>query len=271
MRRAETRASLSLFMLRVIGHHTLSTVRELGDLATFTGKSFTAAVGARKLGRRIVRAIYDQGVRCLPVILIVGLFTGLVLGLQGYHVLSRFGASGMLGTLVSLTLVRELAPVLTALMLVGQAGSALAAELGIQRNSEQIDALETMGANVHAYLVAPRLIAAVIVYPVHTAFFSLIGMFGGYLSGSVVLPLEPGVYWASVDRAVQGGDVRECFLKAAVFGVLTIAICAWNGFNAHRRRNLTGARAVSASTTRAVVISCITVLAADYVITSFLV
>ncbi|RRK01474.1 ABC transporter permease [Opitutaceae bacterium TAV4] len=258
-------------MLRTLGNHTLLTIQELGDLAQFTGKAFTSAIGSRKLSRRIFRAIYEQGIRCVPVILIVGLFTGLVLGLQGYHVLNRFGASGMLGTLVSLTLVRELGPVLTALMLVGQAGSALAAELGIQRNSEQIDALETMGADAHAYLISPRLIAALIVYPIHTAFFCLIGMFGGYLSGSVVLPLEPGVYWSSIDAAVQGGDVRECFLKAAIFGLLTIAICAHNGFNAHRRRSVTGARAVGASTTRAVVISCITVLAADYVITSFLV
>ena len=144
-------------MTRALGYHTLSIVRELGDFAVFTNRSFMAAVGSRKLGRRVVRAIYEQGVRCVPVILIVGLFTGLVLGLQGYYVLNKFGSSGLLGTLVSLTLIRELAPVLAALMLVGQAGSALAAELGIQRNSEQIDALETMGASVHAYLISPRL------------------------------------------------------------------------------------------------------------------
>ncbi|HEY5793194.1 MAG TPA: ABC transporter permease, partial [Chthoniobacterales bacterium] len=101
--------------------------------------------------RRIVRAVYEQGALCLPVILIVGMFTGLVLGLQGYYVLNRFGSAGLLGALVSLSLVREMAPVLAALMLVGQAGSALAAELGIQRNSEQIVALETMGESSHGY------------------------------------------------------------------------------------------------------------------------
>ncbi|CAM2941996.1 MlaE family ABC transporter permease [Rariglobus hedericola] len=258
-------------MSRFLGQHTLSVVHELGDFTLFTARSFTAAVGSRKLGRRVIRAIYEQGVRCLPVILIVGLFTGLVLGLQGYYVLNRFGSEGLLGTLVSLTLVRELAPVLAALMLVGQAGSALAAELGIQRNSEQIAALETMGASTHAYLVSPRLIAALIVFPVHAAVFSLVGLFGGYLSGSVLLNLQPGVYWSAVHNAVGPQDVRECFTKAAVFGLLTIAICAYNGFNAHLRRNSTGARAVSASTTRAVVLSSITVLAADYLITSLLV
>lgn len=258
-------------MSRFLGQHTLSVVDELGDFALFTARSFTAAVGSRKLSRRVIRAIYEQGVRCLPVIVIVGLFTGLVLGLQGYYVLNRFGSEGLLGTLVSLTLVRELAPVLAALMLVGQAGSALAAELGIQRNSEQIDALETMGASVHAYLISPRLIAALFVFPVHAAIFALVGLFGGYLSGSVLLNLQPGVYWSAVHNAVGPQDVRECFTKAAVFGLFTIAICAYNGFNAHRRSNSTGARAVSASTTRAVVFSSIVVLATDYLITSLLV
>jgi phospholipid/cholesterol/gamma-HCH transport system permease protein len=258
-------------MLRFLGKHTLATVYELGDFALFTGRSFSAAVGSRKLGRRVVRAVYEQGVRCVPVILIVGLFTGLVLGLQGYYVLNKFGSAGLLGTLVSLTLVRELAPVLAALMIVGQAGSALAAELGIQRNSEQIDALETMGASVHAYLISPRLIAALLVFPIQTAFFTLIGLLGGFLSGSVVLALQPGVYWSAVYRAVQPQDVRECLIKAVVFGLLTVAICAYNGFNAHRRKSSTGARAVSASTTRAVVFSSIIVLAADYAITSLLV
>jgi phospholipid/cholesterol/gamma-HCH transport system permease protein len=219
----------------------------------------------------VARAVYEQGWRCLPVILIVGLFTGLVLGLQGYYVLSRFGSEALLGTLVSLSLVREMAPVLAALMLVGQAGSALAAELGIQRNSEQIAALETMGVNSRGYLVTPRLLAAVFVFPAQTALFVAVGLWGGSLSGSWMLGVEPGVYWSSVERAIEGSDVRECLTKALTFGLLTISICAYQGFHAHRIRGATGARAVSAATTKAVVISSIMVLAADYVITSFLV
>jgi phospholipid/cholesterol/gamma-HCH transport system permease protein len=258
-------------MLQSIGRTSLSVVGELGDFALFAGRSFASAVGSRKLGRRIMRALYEQGVRCLPVILIVGMFTGLVLGLQGYYVLSRYGSTSVLGEFVAVTLVRELAPVLAALMLVGQAGSALAAELGIQRNSEQIAALETMGASPHAYLVAPRLIAATLAFPIQTAFFALVGIWGGFLSGSLLLPLQSGVYWSSVHLAVKSADVRECFLKAVVFGLLTTAICAHNGYNTHRRSRATGARAVSASTTRAVVLASIAVLAADYVITSLLV
>jgi phospholipid/cholesterol/gamma-HCH transport system permease protein len=258
------------FMVRLVGAQTLSLVRGLGDYAVFTAESFRSAFATRKLFHRVLRSVFEQGVRCLPVILIVGTFTGLVLGLQGYHVLNRFGSESLLGALVSLSLVRELGPVLAALMLVGQAGSALAAELGIQRNSEQIAALETMGVSSHGYLITPRLLAAVLVYPMQTALFVSVGLWGGWLSGSMLLGLEPGVYWASVERAVEPGDVLECFTKAATFGLLTISLCCYNGFNAHRCTSATGARAVSASTTRAVVLSCVIVLAADYVITSFL-
>ncbi len=258
-------------MLRILGRSGLDVVGEFGDFALFTGRSLLAAIGSRKLGRRIMRALYEQGVRCLPVIIIVGVFTGLVLGLQGYYVLNRFGSTSLLGDLVSLTLVRELGPVLAALMLVGQAGSALAAELGIQRNSEQIDALETMGASPLAYLVAPRLIAALLSFPIQTTFFTLVGLVGGWISGTLVLALQGNVYWSAVFRAVEPADVRECLLKAVVFGLLTTAICAHNGYNTHRRRRASGARAVSASTTRAVVLSSISVLAADYLITSLLV
>jgi phospholipid/cholesterol/gamma-HCH transport system permease protein len=258
-------------MFRLIGGQSLRVVSGLGDFALFTGVSFHSALGSKRLPHRICRAIYEQGALCLPVILIVGAFTGMVLGLQGYYVLNRFGSSGLLGALVSLSLIREMAPVLAALMLVGQAGSALAAELGIQRNSEQIVALETMGVSSHGYLVAPRLIAALIVFPLQTALFVAIGLWGGSLSGSMLLGVEPGIYWSSVERAVDAPDVRECFLKAAIFGLLTISICAYHGYNAHRCRSATGARAVSASTTLAVVHSSIIVLVADYVITSFLV
>jgi phospholipid/cholesterol/gamma-HCH transport system permease protein len=219
----------------------------------------------------LVRAVHEQGARCFPVVTIVGVFTGLVLGLQGYYVLARFGSEGLLGTLVSLTLTRELAPVLAALMVVGQAGSAAAAEIGIQRNSEQVDALETMGIDPHRFLISPRLLASLIVYPMQAAFFTLVGLFGGFLSGCVLLHLDGGVYWSSVMRAVNPEDVRECMIKAVVFGLITTAICCHNGFNAHRRPGLTGARAVGAATTRAVVLSSIAVLAADYLITSALV
>lgn len=256
-------------MLHLIGRKALDTVFGLGDYALFTGRSFSAVMHSKRMWKRIIRAVYEQGTVCLPVILIVGLFTGLVLGLQGYHVLSRFGSVGLLGSLVSLSLVREMGPVLAALMLIGQGGSALAAELGIQRNSEQIDALETMGVSTHGYLVAPRLLASLLVFPAQTALFVVIGFWGGGLSGSLLLGVDSGVYWSSIQNAVESRDIRECFLKAAAFGLLSISICAYQGFHSHRSGAETGARAVSASTTRAVVFSSIMVLVADYVISSF--
>lgn len=258
-------------MVGSLGSYTLAKVRGLGDFALFIARSLAAVTATRRLTGRVARAVYEQGLRCLPVILIVGTFTGLVLGLQGYYVLNRFGSEGLLGALVSLSLVREMAPVLAALMLVGQAGSALAAELGIQRNSEQIVALDTMGINSYGYLVTPRLLASLFVFPAQTALFVAVGLWGGSLSGSLLLGVDPGIYWSSVHRAVESEDVRECLMKAVTFGLLTIGICAFQGFNAHRIRRATGARAVSAATTKAVVLSSIVVLAADYVITSFLV
>lgn len=258
-------------MVESIGSYTLARVAGFGDFALFVGRAAAAVFSTRRLAGLVLRAIYEQGFRCMPVIIVVGLFTGLVLGLQGYHVLNRFGSEGLLGALVSLSLVREMAPVLAAIMLVGQAGSALAAELGIQRNSEQIAALDTMGVSSHGYLVAPRLVASLVSFPMQTALFVVVGLIGGGLSGSLLLGVDPGVYWSSVDRAVDWEDVRECFTKAVTFGLLTVSICAYQGFNAHRIHRATGARAVSAATTKAVVVSCISVLAADYVITSFLI
>ena len=258
-------------MVHLIGRQVLGIVSGFGDFALFTGNSFRASLTSQRLGRRIIRALYEQGTICLPVILIVGIFTGLVLGLQGYHVLNRFGSSGLLGALVSLSLIREMAPVLASLMLVGQAGSALAAELGMQRQTEQIVALETMGVESHGYLIAPRLIASLITFPAQTALFVVVGLWGGALSGSLLLGVDSGVYWSSVERAVEARDLRECFVKATLFGLLSIALCAYQGFHADRCRTATGARGVSAATTRAVVYSSILILVTDYVISSFFV
>jgi phospholipid/cholesterol/gamma-HCH transport system permease protein len=258
-------------LLQAIGQQSLATVAGLGDFATFASRAVAAAPGTRQLAHRLTRSVHEQGVRCLPVVTIVGLFAGLVLGLQGYYVLARFGSTGVLGTFVSLTLTRELAPVLAALMIVGQAGSAMAAEIGIHRNSEQIDALITMGIDPLGYLITPRLLASLIVFPILTVTFTLVGLGGGYLSGSVLLGLDSGVYWSAVHSAIRLPDLRECLLKAVVFGAITISICCHSGFTSHCRKGVSGSRAVSVSTTRAVVLASIATLALDYLITSFLV
>ena len=256
-------------MIPLIGRTALGILSGIGDFALFTGRCLSATPRARRPWPRIVGSLYEQGAVCLPVILIVGVFTGLVLGLQGYHVLSRFGSEGLLGSLVSLSLVREMAPVLASLMLVGQAGSALAAELGMQRNTEQIVALETMGIDSHGYLVSPRLLSCLLTFPAQTALFVIVGLWGGALSGSLLLGVDSGLYWSAIDRSVEERDVRECLLKALVFGILSVSICAYQGFHADRNSSAAGARGVSAATTKAVVLSSISILIADYIVSSF--
>ncbi len=257
-------------MIAATGRYSIEVVRNCGEFAIFVARSLYALIGLRALGAKIIRAIYEMGVRCSPIVLTVGGFTGLVLGLQGYYTLSKFGSASILGSTVALTLVRELGPVLTALMIVGQAGSALAAEIGIQRNSEQIDALDTMGVKPLGFLVGPRLIAALIVFPLHTALFDLVGIVGGYVTGVILLSLESGVYWQNVYTGVTIADVSGGFYKAIAFGFIVTAICAFEGYHTHRKSSEPGARGVSQSTTRAVVFSSVAVLTVDYVITSLL-
>lgn len=257
-------------MIHSLGRSALSVVHELGELSVFSFSSMGAFFKLRHRLAKLIIAIQEIGVRCFPIVATVGLFTGLVMGLQLYYTMVKFGAESALGTAVSLSLIRELGPVLTALMIVGQAGSAMASELGIQRNDEQIDALETMGIHSRGFLVGPRLVASFICFPILVAIFDLIGIFGGYLTGCVLLNVDGGVYWNRVFESVVWADVQGGFIKAWVFGLLTMSICAYRGYHTHRKASYPGVRGVSESATRAVVWSSVGVLAADYLITSFL-
>lgn len=257
-------------MISAIGRSALATIHELGEISLFGSNALIRFFSQRHRLVKLVSAIHEIGVRCFPIVAIVGLFTGLVMGLQLYYTLVKFGADSALGTAVALSLIRELGPVLTALMIVGQAGSALASELGIQRNDEQIDALQTMSIDPLGYLVGPRLLAALICFPLLTAVFDLIGIFGGYVTGCLLLHVDGGVYWNRVFESVDWLDVQGGFIKSLVFGLVTIMICAYRGFNTHRKASFPGVRGVSESATRAVVWSSVMVLALDYLITSFL-
>lgn len=258
-------------MIRTLGRSALHIVAEFGAMTRFSGLALYRFSLQRRRLAKWVTAIHEIGVRCVPIVAIVGLFTGLVMGLQLYYTLSRLGAEAALGDAVALSLVRELGPVLTALMIVGQSGSALASEIGIQRNDEQIDALQTMGIDAKGFLVGPRLWAALLCFPILTACFDLIGIFGGYLTGSVLLNVDAGVYWNHVFDSIEWADVRGGFIKALVFGLLTISICTYRGFYTHLKSSFRGVRGVSESATRAVVFSSVAVLVADYLITSFLI
>jgi phospholipid/cholesterol/gamma-HCH transport system permease protein len=257
-------------MVSLLGRTVLTVVHELGEISLFGSGSIVAFFRMRGRFSKLVIAIQEIGVRCFPIVATVGLFTGLVMGLQLYYTLVKFGAQSALGTAVALSLIRELGPVLTALMVVGQAGSAMASELGIQRNDEQIDALQTMSIDPRGFLVGPRLVAGLICFPMLVAIFDLVGIFGGYLTGSVLLNVDAGVYWNRVFESVGWADVQGGFIKALIFGLLTMTICAYRGYNTHRKASFPGVRGVSESATRAVVWSSVSVLAADYVITSFL-
>lgn len=258
-------------MISYTGKFSIYVILELGRIFIFAGQSLYFFFGQRSPLSQLIFAIREVGLRCSLIVSIVGLFTGLVMGLQLYYTLVKFGAQSALGTAVALSLIRELGPVLTALMVVGQAGSTLASELGIQRNDEQIDALSSMGIRPLGYLIGPRLLAGMICFPILTTFFDLIGIFGGYITGSLLLNLDAGVYWHRVYASVQVADVLGGYLKAFVFGFVCMVICLYYGYNTHAKSQLRGVRGVSQTATRAVVCSSICVLAVDYLITSFLI
>jgi phospholipid/cholesterol/gamma-HCH transport system permease protein len=220
---------------------------------------------------KVVEHIYYIGARSTMIILLIGLFTGMVLGLQSYHALVKFGAEGALGTLVALSLVRELGPVLTSIMIAARAGSAMAAEIGIQRISEQIDALDTMQIDPIGYLISPRIAASIISFPLLTALFDLIGILGGYISGVLLLGANSATYLYRVQASMELKDVTDGFIKTLAFAVIVSLVCCYQGYFAHLRADSHGAKAVGLSTTSAVVLSCVCILVVDYVLTSLLI
>ena len=219
---------------------------------------------------KIIDHTWFIGVKSFFVIVLTGIFTGMVLGLQGYYSLVKFGSEAGLGAAVALTLVRELAPVLTAIMVTARAGSAMAAEIGVMRISEQIDALKTMHINPVRFLFTPRLIASVISFPLLTSLFNVIGILGGYLSGSILIGINQYDYMDTVIKNVDMDDINGGFLKSLVFSLIVTTLCCYRGYYTHLFSGF-GARSVSLSTTNAVVQSCIFILISDYIITYFLV
>jgi phospholipid/cholesterol/gamma-HCH transport system permease protein len=256
-------------VLYPLGKLALGWVGHLGAAAIFLAKSLLAIFRRRQL-HAIWLQIYYLGARTTGIVALVALFTGMVLGLQLYYTLVKFGSVGVLGSAVSLTLVRELGPVLTAIMITARAGSAITAEIGIQRISEQIDALTTMRINPLAYLIAPRIAAALISFPLLTAMFDLIGIAGGYLTGVGLVGGDPGAYLYRVQASVALSDVTGGFIKSLVFAVIVATLCCYHGYFTHLRTDGRGSKSVSLSTTTAVVQSCVFILVADYIVTSFL-
>ncbi|MCX7982978.1 MAG: ABC transporter permease [Syntrophales bacterium] len=256
-------------IIAAIGRKAITYTSSMGAAAIFFTLAFIKIFYPRQ-GKKIVSQVYYIGANSTLIILLVGLFTGMVLGLQSYHALIKVGAQGAMGTLVTLSLVRELGPVLTAIMITARAGSAITAEIGIQRISEQIDALTTMRIDPIRYLISPRIAASFISFPLLTALFDLIGIIGGYISGVLILGANAGTYLYRVQASTDMKDIMDGFIKAVVFAAIVSGVSCYKGYFAHMRTDSHGAKAVGMATTSSVVTSCVFILIADYVVTSLL-
>ena len=248
----------------MLGATTLRFIADLGRLATFSG----AVVRARTVRPLRLRAFLDElyklGVLSIVVITVCGLAVGMVLGLQGYNTLARFGATNSLGAVVGLSLIRELGPVLTALLTTGRAGSATTAEIGTMVATEQLDGLRMMSIDPVHLVVTPKATAMIVVMPLLSALFIVMGLFGGYLVGVALMGVDGGADLSSLESSVDfRDDVAGSMLKALVFGVLVGVIATYRGYTSQPT-----SAGVSAATTSTVVVGSVTILLVDYVITA---
>jgi len=258
------------FPFAPLGRLAIRWVNDIGAASENFAKAF-AQIFRRKQAFPILEQLSHIGAKTVGIVSLIGLFTGMVMALQIYYALAKFGAQGVLGSAVALGLIRELGPVMTAIMIIARAGSSMTAEIGILRISEQIDALYTMRIDPLGYLVSPRIAAAIVSFPLLTALFDAVGIIGGYFTGVMLLGLNSGVYLDQIQAGVGTKDVMGGFLKALIFALMVSTICCFQGYFTHMRAGAHGAKSVSLSTTAAVVLSCVVVLVGDYVITSFLI
>ena len=260
--------STSALALRAFGRVGRGTFRFLGDVGRLSlfGKAMVARVPRRPFRPlEVVVQLEFVGARSVGVVVLSAVFTGLVLALQGYNVLVRFGSENLVGSLVTLSLTRELAPVLTALMVTARGGSAMAATIGNMAVTEQIDALRSLAIDPVQYLGVPRLLASVVALPLLTAAFSLAGIAAAYLFGVSVLGLDGLAFMSNVRSSVEWADVSIGLWKALIFGALIAWIATFRGFT-----TTGGARGVGRSTSRTVVESAVLILCGDYVVTALL-
>ncbi|MAE96089.1 MAG: ABC transporter permease [Deltaproteobacteria bacterium] len=247
-----------------LGTRTLGSIGELGRIARFGGRIVSRSLRRPFRFHRIVREAYDYGVLSLAIVCASGLAVGLVFGLQLYYVLVRFGAEETLGAVVGLSMIRELGPVLTGLLVTGRAGSAMAAEIGMMVATEQIDGMRTMAVDPVKFVVAPKAIALTLSMPLLSALFIVASIFGSYLVGVRLLGLEAGIFLASLESAVVfDTDIVGSGLKALLFGALVALIATFRGYTTGR-----STAEVSRSTTSTVVTGSVCILLADYIFTS---
>jgi phospholipid/cholesterol/gamma-HCH transport system permease protein len=243
--------------------YLLEGVRRLGLVAIFLMRLLVQCVPALGRPGLLLAQIYNAGARSLIIIMLSGLFVGMVLGLQGYDLLQRFGSEEALGTAAALGLLRELAPVITALLFAGRAGTALTSEIGLMRATDQLTAMEIMAVDPLRHVAAPRFLGGVIAMPLLTAIFSVVGLYGAQLIGVQLMGVDKGVFWSQTQGSVDLHDVKEGIVKSVVFGIACSLIAVYEGYNAEPT-----AEGVGLATTRTVVASSVMTLLLDYVLTA---
>jgi phospholipid/cholesterol/gamma-HCH transport system permease protein len=250
--------------VRALGIIAIGAVERVGRAAMFL---YEVVSGSWELLRRfylVVQQVYAVGVLTLLIILVSGLFVGMVLGLQGYNTLSKFGSANSLGLLVALSLVRELGPVVTALLFAGRAGSALTAEIGLMKATEQLAGMEMMAVNPITRVIAPRFLGGVIAMPLLAGLFSAIGVLGGHLVGVGLLGVDAGAFWSQMQSGVDfHDDILNGVIKSVVFGVVCTWIAVFEGYDA-----VPTSEGVASATNRTVVYSSLAVLGLDFVLTA---
>lgn len=252
--------------LRKLGNLTINAIWRLGFATRFLFAILRYSGQSLIRFNLTIREVYFAGVLSLIIILVSGLFVGMVLGLQGYNTLAKFGSGDALGALVALSLLRELGPVLAALLFSSRAGSAMTAEIGLMKTTEQLDAMNIMAVNPIARVIAPRFWAGVISMPILAALFNVTGIFGGYLVGVVLIGLDSGTFWSQMQNNVDlHADIVNGLIKSLVFGIAVTLIAVFEGYDSEPT-----AAGISAATTRTVVTSALVILALDFIMTAFM-
>src|SRR2546428_11870028 len=248
-----------------LGAWAVMCIRDMGRMLLFMLSAFAWLVRPPFRFHQIMKQLHFIGYRSTFVVVLTAGFTGMVLALQGYYSLRKFGSEGLLGSAVALSMIRELGPVLAALMVTARAGSAMTAEIGIMRITEQIDALETMAVSPMQYLIAPKLLASILIMPLLASIFDVIGIYGGHLVGVELLGVSSGSYTGSMESSVEWKDVYGGMLKSLSFGLIMAWICTYKGYH-----TTMSAEGLGQATTDAVVLSSVLVLIWDYFLTSVL-
>jgi len=249
-----------------LGHNALTAFQRLGRANLFLWAVLVGVPGLALRLRLLIQQAFSVGVLSLVIIVVAGLFVGMVLGLQGYYTLVDFGAEESLGVMVALSLVRELGPVVAALLFAGRAGSALTAEIGLMKATEQLSGMEMMAVDPLKRVIAPRFLAGVLSMPLLAAIFSAVGVMGGYLAGVGLLGVDEGAFWSQMQSRVDfHEDIMNGVIKSIVFGVVVTWIAVFEGYDA-----VPTSEGVSRATTRTVVYASLAVLGLDFVLTALM-